>query len=296
MNNFAIVTDSCSDLSKELRDKYQIKYARMSIVKKQNDVDEEIFASLDWDLYTNKQLNDWLRDGVGLKTTQVSMEEFDRVFSEILQQGQDILYVACSSGLSGTYNLSLLVKNELLEKYPDRKIFCIDSLSSGMAEGCMAMDASVMRSQGATIEQVADYLENNKLCYHQYATVETLDYLKRAGRVKATTAFFGNILGIKPILYSALDGQNVALKKVKGRKKSLQEVVALCKDLILDAQNQTVYVSHGDCLSDAEYVRDLIVAEIAPKNVEIGYLGPIIGVSTGPGTVLVYVKGKKAVI
>ncbi len=231
-----------------------------------------------------------------LKTTQVTMEEFEQVFGAILEGGKDILYIACSSALSGTYNLSVMLKDSLLEKYPDRKIICIDPLASGMAQGMMALDCAKMREEGKTIEQVADYVENNKHCYHQYATVETLEYLRRSGCIKSTTAFFGNILGIKPIVYSDLEGQNVSLKKVKGRKKSLHEIVSISKELILDAQDQTVYISHGDCLADAEYVRDLVIKEINPKAVEIGYLGPMLGISTGPGTVMVYVKGKRATI
>lgn len=293
---YVIVVDSCSDLSKQLREQYGIEYAKMGIVKKLKEGDVELPASLDWDLYTNKELNDWQRGGMELKTTQVSIPEFQNVFERLLKEGKDILYIACSSALSGSYNCSLIVKEELLEKYPDSKIICIDSLCSSLGQGSMALDAAKLQKEGKTIDEVASFVEENKLCYHQFGTVETLDYLKKAGRVKAAAAFFGNIFGVKPIIISDAKGQNYAMKKVKGRKNSINEIVKMVKEVIVDADMQTIYVLHGDALSDAEYLKDLLEKEVSPKEVRIEYLGPIIGVSTGPGTLAVYAKGKKVEI
>lgn len=290
---FVIVVDSCSDLSKETRAKYGIKYVKMGLVKKLKDGDVEVPASLDWDLYTNKELNDWLRDGMQIKTTQVTNAEYQSVFGEILKEGKDVLYIACSSALSGSFNFSLIVRDELLEKYPGSKIFCVDSLNSCYGQGSMALDAIKMKEEGSSIEEVAAYLEENKLCYHQVATVETLEYLRKAGRVKAMSAFFGNIIGVKPMIISDAIGQNFAIKKVKGRKNSILEIVNMVKESIIDAENQVIHVVHADTLADGEYVKDLLLKEIKPKDVELHLMGPIIGVSTGPGTIGVYFKGKK---
>lgn len=290
---FVIVVDSCSDLNKELRKANNIEYVKMNIVKKLKDGDVELPASLDWDLYTNKELNDWQRNGMQLKTTQVLTEEFLNVFTRILEDGKDVLYIACSSALSGSYNSSLTIKEELLEKYKDAKIICVDTLNSCLGQGSMALDAAKLQQEGKSIEEVAKYLEDNKLCYNQFATVETLDYLKKAGRVKATAAFFGNIFGVKPMIISDAKGQNFALKKVKGRKNSIQELVNMAKEAIINPQNQTVYIVHADCIDDALYLKDLIEKEIKPKDVSIEFIGPIIGISTGPGTLGVYLKGKK---
>ncbi len=294
--DFVIVVDSCSDLNKELRTKNGIEYVKMSFVKKFADHDEEVPASLDWDLFTNKELNDWQRNGMQLKTIQVTAEEFTNKFTEILNQNKDVLYIACSSALSGSYDYSLIVKDELLTKYPNAKIICVDSLCSCLGQGSMALDVAKMQKEGATIEQCRDYLEENKLCYNQLATVETLDYLKKAGRIKASTAFFGNIFGVKPIFISDAIGQNFAVKKVKGRKNSFIEMVNMMKELIVEPEKQTVYVCHSDCLEDAQYVKELIEKEIKPLNVSIEYLGPIIGVSTGPGTIGIYFKGQKVTV
>lgn len=293
---FVIVVDSCADLNTQLRQQHGIEYVKMGLVKKLKTGDEEIAASLDWDLYTNKELNDWQRAGMIIKTTQVTHQEYQTMFNKIIEAGKDVLYIACSSALSGSYNYSLIVKDEVLECHPEAKIICIDSLCSCMGQGTMALDAAKMKEEGKTIEEVAAYIEENKLCYHQIATVESLDYLKRAGRVKATSAFFGNIFQVKPIIISDAHGNNYAIKKIKGRKSSIAELVRMLKEIIIEPENQTVWVVHADCLTDAEYLKDLVEKEINPKEVKIEYLGPIISVSTGPGTIAVYAKGTKVMI
>ena len=291
--DYVIVVDSCSDLSKKLREENGIEYVKMNIVKKLKEGDVELPASLDWDLYTNKELNDWQRDGMQLKTTQVPNDEFRRVFGKILEEGKDVLYIACSSALSGSYAYSLIVKDELLENNKDAKIICVDSLNACLGEGMIALDAAALKREGKSLEEVTEYIEENKLNYNQFATVETLDYLKKAGRVKASAAFFGNLFGVKPIIISDAKGQNFAIKKVKGRKNSIQELLNLAKEAIIDPQNQTVYIVHADSLDDAMYLKDLVEKEIKPAAVSVEFIGPIIGISTGPGTLGIYVKGKK---
>ena len=292
--NFVIVVDSCSDLSPELRKQFNIEYVRMGVVKNVGkDNEEEVFASLDWEIYSNKELFDWLRGGMNVKTTQVTMQEYQRVFGKLVEEGNDVLYIACSSALSGSYNFSLMVKDEILEKHPEAKIICVDSLCSCMGQGLMALDCAKMKEEGKTVEECAAYLEENKLCYHQFATVETLDYLRKAGRVKAAAAFFGNIFGVKPMIISDAKGQNFAVKKVKGRRNSLVELAKMAKENLIDAENQTIYVVHADTQADAEFVKELLIKETNAKEVVVTPMGPIIGVSTGPGTIGVYGKGKK---
>lgn len=295
--NFVIVVDSCSDLSPELRKQFNIEYVRMGVVKNVGkDNEEEVYASLDWEVYSNKELFDWLRGGMAVKTTQVTMQEYQRVFGKLVEEGNDVLYIACSSALSGSYNFSLMVKEEILEKHPEAKIICVDSLCSCMGQGLMALDCAKMKEEGKTVEECAAYLEENKLCYHQFATVETLDYLKKAGRVKAAAAFFGNIFGVKPMIISDAKGQNFAVKKVKGRRNSLIELANMAKENLIDAENQTIYVVHADTQADAEFVKELLIKETNAKEVVVTPMGPIIGVSTGPGTIGVYGKGKKVEI
>ena len=284
---FIIVVDSSSNLSKEYRDANNIPYVKMGLTKKYKDYDQEVSADIDWELYTNKELNDWMRDGIVIKTSQVSHNEFSTVFTRLVKENKEVLYIACSSALSGSYNYSLAVRDEVLESYPDGKIICVDSLNCDHAIALMAMDAINMKNEGKTIEEVAAYLEENKLCYHQFATVETLEYLKKAGRVKAAAAFFGNIFGVKPMIISDAKGQNYAVKKVKGRRAALLELINVMKEKIVDPQNQVVYLEHADSTIDSEFVKQHIIDTFSPKDVYVTNIGPITGTSLGPGTIVV---------
>ncbi|MGN0812933.1 MAG: DegV family protein [Candidatus Coproplasma sp.] len=286
MKNYVIVTDSCSDLGKDVRESLGIDYVQMNIVYD----GKELPASLDWDLYTPAELYNIMRGGTRVTTNQVPVQTFNTAFTKYLEEGKDIIYIGCSSALSGSVNTGKVVADELAEKYPDNKIYVIDSLNSCLGEGLMTIDAAKMREEGKSAEEVAAYIEANKLKYQQFAAVDDLTYLKRAGRVKASAAFFGNLFGVKPILVSNRLGENLAVKKIKGRRNSLDELVNMVKSSIVAPETQTVAVVHADCAQDAEYLKNRIESEIGVKEVYVNYIGPIIGASTGPGTVGVYCR------
>lgn len=288
---FVIVVDSNSNLSKKYRDENGIPYVKMGLIKKLKTGDEEVIADIDWEKYTSKQLNDWMRGGMVIKTTQVPHSEFESVFGKIVEEGKDVLYIACSSALSGSYNYAISVSEEILENHPEAKIACVDSLNSDYAIALMAMDANDMKKEGKSLEEVVAYLEENKQCYRQFGTVETLEFLRKAGRIKTTKAFFGNLFGVKPLIISDINGNNYAAKKAKGRKNSLILLVSELKEAMKGHEDNVVFVTHGDCIEDANFVKDLIIKEINPREVHVVDLGPIVGVSTGPGTVALYAKG-----
>ena len=292
MREFVIITDSCSDLGKDVRKRLNIEYVPMNIVYDE----KELIASLDWDLYTPKELYDLMKSGKRITTNQVPVNVFMDEFEKYLKDEKDIIYIGCSSALSGSINASYVVRDELLSKYPNAKIYCIDSLNSCLGEGLMVMDAAEMRNQGKTIEEVNDFIEKNKLCYNQLCAIEDLTYLKRAGRVNASSAFFGNLFGVKPILISNKKGENFALKKIKGRKNSLDEIINIAKEVVINANEQVVAVGHADCLADALYLKERLIEEIHPKDVYVNYIGPIIGASAGPGTIAIYLRGKEVEI
>ncbi len=157
----------------------------------------------------------------------------------------------------------------------------------------MAIRARRMFEDGKNLDEIVEWLEANKLRFHQWAAVENLNYLKRAGRVKASSAFFGNLFGVKPILISDIHGNNLAIKKVKGRKPSLLEIVNSTIASAEDIENQTIYIAHSDDLEGAEFCKEELLKRAKPKHVHIGILGPIIGGSTGPGTIAIYCFGKE---
>ncbi|MGN1103398.1 MAG: DegV family protein [Candidatus Coproplasma sp.] len=286
MQNYIILTDSCSDLGKDVREMYGIDYVQMNIVYD----GKELPASLDWDLYTPQELYNIMRGGTRVTTNQVPVQTFNTVFTKYLEEGKDIIYIGCSSALSGSVNTGKVVADELNEKYSKNKIYVIDSLNSCLGEGLMTIDAAIMRKEGKSAAEVAEYIEANKLKYQQFCSVDDLTYLKRAGRVKASAAFFGNLFGVKPILISNRQGENVALKKVKGRKNSLDEIFNMAKASIVSPETQTVAVVHADCVKDAEYLKNRIESELGVKEVYVNYIGPIIGASAGPGTVAIFCK------
>ena len=292
MKEFEIFVDSTSDMFTDLRKEYDIQYVNMNIVLK----GEEKKASLDWDLYSPKEFYDWMRDGIKITTTLVPLEVFLEEWGKVLDSGLDILYIACSSALSGSINVGKNARDMLLEKYPNRKIEIIDPLNSCKGQALMAMRASNLRKEGKALDEIVSIIEKEKLCYNQFCTVATLDYLKRAGRIKASKAFFGNIFGVKPIIISDAKGNNYAWKKAKGRRQSLLDLVNYTKENIISPENQIVYVVHADCIEDAEFLKEHLINELHPKEVRIDYLGPIIGSTTGPGTVAIYFYGKEVTV
>jgi len=286
---FEIFTDSCCDLYTETRKKYDIKYVPMGLVSD----GKELYATLDWDIYTPEQLYKWLREGKVFKTVQVPIDAYKQHFEPVLKEGKDVLYLACSSGLSGSINAARLAKESLLEDFPQRKIVIVDTLKASLGNGMMAIAASELRGEGKTIEEVANEIEATKMKYRQVGVPESLTYLKRAGRVKGAAAFFGNLFEIKPVVVFDKAGCNLAIKKVKGRKPSLKEIVKMMAETIEDAEQQTIGIVHADCPNDANYVKELVIDAVHPQDVFVETMGPIIGASTGPGTVIIYYKGKE---
>lgn len=289
MRPVKILTDSCSDLGKTIREKYDIDYARM---KTSYDCKEQ-WASLDFEYYTPKELYDIMRAGNRVFTTQVPAEEFERVFTNYLDLGFNIVYIGCSLKQSGSVNTGSVVAKKLLEKYPEAEIYCIDSLNASMGEGMLAIRAAEYRDSGMSAKEINDKILTERNNVNEFVTVHNLDALKRAGRVKASAAFFGNLFGVKPILISDVNGYQTPIKKVKGRQTSMNELVSSLKESVVDPENQRIYVAHADCIEDAEQLKALIEKEISCKEIYLDYIGPIIGASIGPDALGVFGFGKE---
>ena len=288
MRKIKIVTDSCSDLKKSIREKYDIDYLQMFTVRDA----KETPASLDWEYYSPKELYDTIRDGNRVTTTQVPAVNFETGFKKLLDEGFDIVYIACSSKLSGSVNTGRKVAEEMLKDYPDAKIRCVDSFNASAGEGLVAVKGALLRDEGLSVDEIADKLDELKNNVNQFVTVHSLNALKAAGRVKASSAFFGNLLGVKPILVSDKNGDNIAIKKVKGRLNSLEEIVSLTVDGIIPGDNEFIYVVHADCEDEAKEVEKLLNEKLPDVKVEIGYIGPIIGASIGADAIGIFCWGK----
>ena len=290
MRKVKIITDSCADLTGELLEKYDIDYVKMSTVY--DGVQSP--ALLTWTYEEAHALYNLIRDGKRITTAQVSVEEFTEVFTKYLEMGMDIVYVACCVKQSGSINTGYVTAQKVLEKYPDAKISCIDSLNSTIGEGLLAIEAAKMAAEGMGADEITEKIMGMRNNVLEFFTVHSLDTLKRSGRVSASSAFFGNLLGIKPILIADAVGHQAAFKKVKGRKAAIKECINLLKENIIDSENQTIYLWHSDC--DMEEVKEVeaMLREAVPcKDVYIGLVGPIVGASVGPSVIGFWAFGKE---
>ncbi len=290
MKQIKILTDSCSDLSAELLAKYNLDYAKMSTVYQ----GQEKPALLTWEEYSPKQLYDIMRKGERVTTAQVSVQEFMRIFKQYLEQGFDIIYIGCSSKQSGSVNTGTVVAKDILKDYPDSKITCIDSLNASIGIGMLAIYASELAAAGKSYDEIVTATLAARNHVNQYVTVHSLDALKRAGRVKASSAFLGNLMGVKPILISDANGDQTPIKKVRGRTTSLEEIVNLLSESMENPAEQTVYVAHADCNpEELEMIKQLISQKIKCKEICTVYIGPIIGASIGPDAIGIWGFGKE---
>ena len=295
MKDYVILVDSCCDLGKEFRTKHNIEYVKMLL----NWTDEkgqehENIADLDWETLSMKEFYDIIRRGIRFYTSMPSQQDYMGFFEKYLKEGKDVLYIACSSGLSNSINIARkLVETEVKEKYPKNKVVVIDSLRAGMALGLIIMEAQKLKDEGKSIEEVTKWVEENKLKYLEVGIPETLTYLKRAGRVSGPKAFMGNMIGLKPILEFDDKGSNIAVEKAIGRRKAYVKMSEMIKNHIEDPEHQEIYLMHADCKEDdVKAFKDEILKAVKVKNIIVEPLGPIIGASSGPGTIIVNYRGK----
>ena len=290
MRKVKVIADSCADLNVEQLNKYGIAFAKMST----SCDGVESVATLLWTEDEVHALYNKMRDGERIITAQVSVEEFGRIFEEYLKQNMDIVYIGCSSKQSGSVNTGFVTAKKLMEKYEGSTIICIDSLNASMGEGMLAIEAAKLANDGASATKIEAHILAIRKKVNQYVTVHSLDALKRAGRVKGSAAFFGNLMGVKPIIIADANGDQAAYKKVKGRQKSFEEIVAMLKASIIEPEKQTIYMTHADCAKEEiDGLVALIKQEIPCLDVEVGFIGPIIGASIGPDAVGIWGFGQE---
>ena len=291
MKDFEIFTDSTCNLSTEDLKKYNIHCLPMRFYFD----DKEYFASRDFSPFTPHEFYETIKSGVRIKSSQITHGEFEDAFKPALDSGKDVICIACTGALSATVRESFMARDALKEKYPDAEIICIDSLGCCFALGMMLVEVAKMREAGKGVKEAAAWVEEHKSHFGEVGTVETLTYLKNGGRISATAAFFGNILGVKPIVVFDEIGNNVAVEKVKGRKKSLERCAEYVEKYAMPEVFNKICIAHGDCIEDAEELAELIKKKF-PENTfefEFGYIEQGMGTSCGPGTLIVDYYGKE---
>jgi len=289
MHKFVILTDSSSDFDLALREKYDVHY----IPNRFNYEGKEYEDDTDWKTLPLNEFYDYLRTGKRITTSQISAVTCAETFEKYLQEGYDILSLSCPAVLSSTVNVCFNTRDKLQEKYPDRKIICIDAKISSGGLALLCIRASQLRAEGKTIDEVAAWVEDNKRFVHQEGSVESLTYLKRAGRVSAVSAFFGGLLQIKPMIIADVHGYNVAIEKVKGRKASLLRTLERMTENFRPEICPYVCIHHTVCEADALFLKEEILKRfpIKDEDVQIGNVNAVMGASVGPGMFGVYFFG-----
>ena len=287
MKNYVIFTDSCADLTKEMYGALELRCIPLDVIVE----NEEPVADDKIDI---KEIYAKLRAKQSASTAAINIDRFLQCFEDAAKEGLDVLYLCFSSGLSSTYSSSVVAMRELQEKYPENKFYAVDTLCASMGQGLLVYYAANMKKAGASIEEVRDFVENTKLNLCHWFTVDDLFFLKRGGRVSAATAVVGSLLNIKPVLHVDNAGKLINVSKARGRKASIDTMFEnMKKSMFPVEQNQTVFISHGDCIADAEYLANRIKTEMGIEDVRINYVGSVIGSHSGPGTLALFFLGNE---
>lgn len=288
MRDYVIISDATCDLSQEYVDKNNIDIIGMNVYMG----DQSFVHYLD---FRNMSINDFyhnLYNGVIATTSQINSLVYEEIFSKYLKEGKDVLYICFSSGLSSTYEVSVLCANMLNEKY-DNKVYVVDSLAASSGEGLLVMGANNNKQNGLTIEENVQWLEENKFRIAHWFTVDDLMYLKRGGRLSTTSAIVGSALKIKPLLHVDDEGHLINVAKAHGRKSSIKMLFNKFDSSYVES-SLPVIITHGNCLDDALMLKEMVNNKYPDKEVLINDMGFVIASHTGPNilAMLFYSTGR----
>lgn len=286
MREFVITADSTVDLPKEYLAENGNIILPLSYVLEGKTYEDTNGLS-------PEEVYEKIRNGALPTTSQINPEQAKEAFEKILKEGKDILHIGFSSGLSGSYNSARIAAEELLEEYPESRVIVVDSLCASMGEGLLLYKVNELKKQGKPLEEIGKWAEDNKLHVCHNFTVDDLNHLHRGGRVSKATAVLGTMVNIKPIMHVDNEGHLVPIGKVRGRKKSLAELVERMAGQIEGFDNDMVMISHGDCREEAEYVAGLVKEKTGIDKVMINFVGSVIGTHSGPGTMALFFMGKE---
>ena len=288
MSDFKIITDSNCDLTPKMVEELDLEVIPMNFIMGNDSYldypDKHELSSHDF--YAR------IAAGENSTTNQISVLTFTEVFEPYLKEGKDVLYIGFSSGLSGTYNNSRMAAEELAKKYPERKVYAVDSLAASMGEGLLVYHAVQKKRAGQSVDEVKSWLEENRNRMHHWFTVDDLNHLKRGGRISGASALVGSMLNIKPVLHFDDEGHIILVDKIRGRRQSLDAMIKHMEKSAEEPEKQMIFVSHSDSPEGAEYVADQVRQKFGVTQTEINGIGPVIGAHTGTGTVALFYLGK----
>ena len=292
MNSFVVITDTNCELKKELRERFKVDEVVRAHLVTNDGVDH--LSDNDWELFKSPEdFYKLLRDKKNtMSTAPASVEEFKEVFRKHLENGKDIIYLALSSALSGTYNFALMAKKDLSEEFPKRRIEIVDTLRYSLAVGLLTIDACRLRDEGKSFDETIAWLEENKHRLHEMGPMDDLFYLSRKGRVSFGAAFMGTMVGIKPMGDFGRNGFTNVLTKVVGMKKAIDVLVKYVQRTIEKPEEQIIFIAETDRMKNAILIRDALQKAINPKEIIIVTCGPTSGINVGPGLAACFYYGK----
>jgi len=284
--SYRIITDSCCDLPEKMYKELNLTVVNMPVTFKGQTVKKVDDTWL-------KEMFDGLRGGAVVTTAAANPQDWQEAAEPFLAEGEDVLILAFSSGLSTTYQSAVIAATELMEQYPGRTVKVVDTLCASMGQGLLVYYACKKRDAGLSLEELSAWCEEKKFNLSHWFTVDDLMYLKRGGRVSAATALVGTMLQIKPVLHVDNAGHLINIAKVRGRKASIQALAKKMTEQMLPGENDTIFISHGDCWEDARYLGEMLKAQCGVKQVIINYVGASVGAHSGPGTLALFYIGKE---
>jgi DegV family protein with EDD domain len=289
MNKYVIFTDSTSDLPQNIVEDMDIKVIPMAF---------EIAGKSYMDYPDDRELDthefyEMLRNGETAVTSLINTMTFIEWFEPFIKEGKDIMYIGFSAAMSGTYNASLMAAEMLIERYKDSKIICVDSKAASLGEGMLLYSAALHKEKGMSIEELHEWVIENRLHLCHWVTVDDLNHLKRGGRINPLTATIGTALSMKPIIHVDDEGSLMPVTNVRGRKKSLHTLVDHMAETAVNPEEQVVFIAHGDNYKDAIQLEKLVRDQLKVRDVVIGTIGPVIGSHTGPGAMTLFFFGTK---
>ena len=285
MSNYKIITDSGCDLPQQMLASLDVQTVPLIVNFRGNALEDSVDEGIK-DMYAG------LRAGEAATTSAVNPDRWSQAMESVLAQGEDVLVITFSSGLSATSQSAFIAAEELKEKYPDRKILVVDSLSASLGQGLLVWYTCKKKEEGLSVEELAAWVEENRLHLCHWFTVDDLMYLKRGGRISAATAVVGTMLKIKPVLHMDDEGHLINMSKARGRIAAIDALAQKAVELGKDYDNSTMFICHGDCIEDAEYLATLVKETCGAKEVFIGYTGAVIGSHSGPGTLALFFMGE----
>ncbi len=290
MADYVIIPDTACDLRKDLRDRFGIPDYMRGIIYFPDGHSEHV--DLDWGEHDPKTFYESMRDKTTLyKTASPKAGEIMQLFEKYLQQGKDIIAITLSSALSGTFQECELIKKELEQKYPERKIVIVDSLRYSTALSIFVVMAAQKQQEGATLEETVQYLEENKHKVHQIGPMDDLFFLVKTGRISNFKAFFGTLVGVNPMADFNRKGMAEVLCRFKGKKAAFDAVIEYMKATVINPQDQIMFVAHSNRLQQAEILAERIRKEFSPKEVIINDVGMACGATVGPGLCAAFYQG-----